>query len=44
MEYMDDEKFNLSYMRHTKQWLEIYQDLSIFKSIELISEEPHFIP
>jgi hypothetical protein len=44
MEYMGDEKFNLSYMRHTKQWLEIYQDLSIFESIELISEEPHFIP
>ena len=27
MEYVGGERFNLSYMRHTEQWWEIYQEL-----------------
>ncbi len=44
MEYIGNEKFNISYMRHTGQWYEIHQELSMFESIKLISEGPHFIP
>lgn len=44
MEYIDTEKFNLSYMRHTEQWCEIYQGLSILDCLKIICEEPHFIP
>ncbi len=44
MEYIGNERFNLSYMRHTQQWWEIYQDLSMLECIQLILEEPHFIP
>lgn len=44
MEYVGNEKFNLSYMRHTGQWWEIYQELPMLESIKIIAEEPHFIP
>ena len=44
MEYIANERFNLAYMRHTGQWWEIYQDLSMLECIQLILEEPHFIP
>jgi len=44
MEYIGSEKFNLSYMRHTGQWLEIYQELSIDESIKLVSEGGDFVP
>lgn len=44
MEYVGGEKFNLSYMRHTEQWWEIYQDLPMLECIERIVQEPHFIP
>ena len=44
MEYVGGEKFNLSYMRHTGQWWEIYQDLTMLECIERILNEPHFVP
>ncbi len=44
MEYVADNKFNLSYMRHTNQWWELYQELSIDECLKSITEEPHFIP
>lgn len=44
MEYVSNEKFNLSYMRHTGQWWEIYQELPMLESIKINAEEPHFIP
>ena len=44
MEYIGNEKFNLSYMRHNEQWWEIYQDLPMLDCLKLIVEEPHFIP
>ena len=44
MEYVGGEKFNLSYMRHTGQWWEIYQDLPMLECIERILQEPHFVP
>lgn len=44
MEYVGNERFNLSYMRHTQKWWEIYQELTITECLKLIVEEPHFIP
>lgn len=44
MEYIENDKFNVSYMRHTEQWLEIYQGLSMQESVEIISKGGHFAP
>jgi len=42
MEYVGDEKYNLSFMRHNGQWVELYYDLPINKSLELIVEDGCF--
>jgi hypothetical protein len=44
MEYIGDNKFNLSYMRYTEQWLELYEGLSLDECLTAIENEPHFIP
>ena len=44
LEYVDNECFNLSYMRHTGQWWEIYTELSLDESLDAIRDEPHFLP
>ncbi len=44
MEYAGDNKFNLAYMRHTGQWWEIYQNVSMQACLKSITEDPHFIP
>jgi len=44
MEYVGDCHFNLSYMRHTEQWFEIFQDLTVDECLETIKDFPHFHP
>jgi len=44
MEYAGDRLFNLSYMRHTGTWFEIFRDLSIDECLEMIKDMPHFQP
>jgi len=44
IEYVDKDKFNLSYMRHTEQWFEIFTEISLKECIEAIKEMPHFMP
>lgn len=44
LQYMSNNKFNLSYMRHTEQWLELFEDLSLEECLENIKEMPHFLP
>ena len=44
LEYVDKDKFNLSYMRYTGQWWEIFSDLSLKECLETIEEMPHFNP
>ncbi len=44
MEYADNEKFHLSYMRHTEQWWEISQNMPMLECLQLITEESLFIP
>ena len=44
MEYIADNKFNLAYMRHTEQWFEVFQAISIDECLKLIEEDPLFMP
>ena len=44
MEYTNDGTYNLSYMRYTGQWWEIYNNLELEQCLEIISKEPYFIP
>ncbi len=44
MEYVGKDRFNLSYMRHTTKWLEVYPDMSLEECIEAISDDPLFTP
>lgn len=44
LEYAGNDRFNLSYMRHTGQWLEIYTSLSVDECLEAIKDDPHFLP
>lgn len=44
MEYFGEDQFNLSYMRHTGKWWEIFTELSLEECIETIGEMPHFNP
>jgi len=42
--YIGNNRFGLSYMRHTGQWWEIYPDLSLDESLSAVRDEPHFQP
>ena len=44
MEYVAEDQFNLSYMRHTGQWWELFSGLSLNECIETIEDMPHFTP
>ncbi len=39
-----EKRFNLSYMRHTGKWWEIYPDLTLDECMNAIRDEPHFMP
>ncbi|MFZ5996869.1 MAG: hypothetical protein ACOYW7_05210 [Nitrospirota bacterium] len=44
LEYIGNNRFTLSYMRHTGQWWELYTDLTLEQCLEAIRDEPHFLP
>jgi len=44
LEYLGEQKFQLSYMRHTEQWFALYIGLSIEECFAAISDQPHFFP
>ena len=44
LEYTGNGKFNISYMRHTNNRHEIFQNETISESVKIITELPHFIP
>lgn len=44
MEYVGQNQFNLSFMRYTGQWVEIYQSLSVDECLESIQNDPFFQP
>ncbi len=44
MEYVGNDKFNVSYMRHTEKWAQVYQGISMRDALTSITEEPYFSP
>ena len=44
LEYVAEDSFNLSYMRHTGQWWEISREITLDECIKKIKEMPHFMP
>ncbi len=44
LEYVGPDRFNLAYMRHTGQWVEIYSGLSLEECLNEIEEGVHFLP
>jgi hypothetical protein len=42
MEYVGNGKFSLSYMRHTGQWIELYDGLPVDRCFEAIRDDPWF--
>jgi len=43
MGYVGDGLFDLSFMRHTEQWSELYQNLSIDECLEAVKNDPYFL-
>ena len=44
MEYIGGQRFNLAYMRHTGQWMEVFQGLTLAECLETIEKEELFWP
>jgi hypothetical protein len=44
LEYVSRDRFDLSYHRHTGEWLCIFQRVSLTEALELIESMPHFHP
>jgi len=44
LEYASDNRFHLSFMRYTEEWVELYQGLSLEACLKVIQEEPYFRP
>ena len=44
LEYTGSERFSLSYMRHTGQWVELFTNLTLDECLESIRSEPHYLP
>jgi hypothetical protein len=44
MKYAGDGKFALSFMRHTGQWVELYDDLTVGECLNAIRDDPWFQP
>ena len=44
MEYRGPDHFDLAYLRHTGEWIEIYQDLSLKECLKAIQDDPWFCP
>jgi hypothetical protein len=42
MRYAGGNKFNLSFMRHTEEWVELYQGLTVEECLETIRADPWF--
>ena len=42
--YLGDDKFTLSYFRHTGKWQEVYEELSLEECFETIRKEQIFHP
>lgn len=44
MEYAGNDKFNLSFMRHTGKWVVLYDRRSVDECMKAIQDDPWFVP
>jgi hypothetical protein len=44
MEYAGNNRFHLSFMRHTGQWIELYTGIALDECLASIRDEPFFFP
>ncbi len=44
MEHVGDGKFTLSFMRHTEQWVQLYDRLTVDECMKAIKDDPWFVP
>jgi hypothetical protein len=44
LECVGKDRFNLSFMRHTEQWVELDQGLSLDQCLKAIERDPFFVP
>ena len=44
LEYIGDDKFQLFFMMHTEEWINLYQDVSLEEAFKAIKEDPYFMP
>jgi len=44
LEYTGADRFNLAFMRHTGQWIELRFDLSLDQCLDAIRHDPFFLP
>jgi len=44
MEYVGDNKFNMAFLRHTGEWIEILEALSVDKCMDAVSDGGYFQP
>jgi hypothetical protein len=44
LEHVGSGKFNLSFMRHTGKWVELYTGLTLDECLKSIQEDPWFTP
>jgi hypothetical protein len=44
MEYVGNAKFALFFMRHTGEWVELYDALSVDECLKSIQDDPWFVP
>jgi hypothetical protein len=44
LEYVSRDRFDLSYHRHTGEWLCLFQRVSLAEALELMESMPHFQP
>jgi hypothetical protein len=42
LEYADNQKFDLAFMRHTSEWVTIHNDLSLAECLDAIENDPWF--
>ena len=44
MELVGDDKFNLSFMRHTGQWVQLFAGIPLEECLKAIQDDPWFEP
>ncbi len=44
LEYTGNNKFQLFFIRHTGEWINLYQDISLEEAFEAIRKDPYFTP